>query len=127
VNFRAPSLSHKTLGAPNNCGINNALPKKTKKEARKRRKRQVEANRRERHGAGKNVYGNMVTTDLKGSPKIAENPMVLGILWVTLNVFMGTWLQKIPKSSHCFANSVLLILNVHGNMVMNDFMVLGIL
>lgn len=76
MNFTAPSLSHKTLGTPNNCGINNALPKKTKK----RRKQQVEANRRERHGAGKNVYGNMVTTDLKGSPKMAENPMVLGIL-----------------------------------------------
>jgi hypothetical protein len=59
MNFTAPSLSHKTLGTPNNCSINNALPK-TKKKAKKRRKQQVEANRRERDGAGKNVYGNMV-------------------------------------------------------------------
>jgi hypothetical protein len=54
---------------PNNCGINNGLPK-TKKKAKKRRKQQVEANRRERHGAGKNVYGNMVTNNPKGSPNV---------------------------------------------------------
>ncbi len=80
----------------------------------------MEANGRERHGTGKNVYGNMVTNDLKGSQKIPKCPMVLGILWVPLNLYMGTWLQKIPKDPTVFGNTVGYLECLNGNMVTKD-------